>query len=123
MKSAQYTSGSFNPATDPMVNISALIDPNASIANGYSLGTMPRVTGQIRMPWYNDEDFNLLKRTKMTESTDILLEANVLDAFNRHVFNRPGDFNIYDPNGFGKLNPSSLLLGPRVIQLQLKIEF
>ena len=106
-----------------MVNINALIDPNASIANGYSLGTMPRVTGALRMPWYNDEDFNLLKRTKMTESTDILLEANVLDAFNRHVFDRPTDFNIYDTNGFGKLNPSNLLLGPRVIQLQLKIEF
>jgi hypothetical protein len=123
LKSAQYVSGAFNPATDPMVNINALIDPNASIANGYSLGTMPRVTGALRMPWYNDEDFNLLKRTKMTESTDILLEANVLDAFNRHVFDRPTDFNIYDTNGFGKLNPSNLLLGPRVIQLQLKIEF
>jgi len=75
------------------------------------------------MPLYESEDFNVMKRTHITERTDILLEASALNSFNRHVFNRPTDFNIYDPNGFGRLNPSSLLLGPRVLQLQLKFEF
>ena len=132
--SSAYTSGSFNPATQPMLNISALIDPNnpcvifvgctgAPTGAPYSLGTMPRVTGAIRMPKYESEDFNIMKRTHVTERTDILLEASALNSFNRHVFNRPTDFNIYDPAGFGRLNPTSLLLGPRVLQLQLKFEF
>jgi hypothetical protein len=132
--SSQYTSGSFNPGVDPMLNINALSDPNAAcvIFTGctgapsgapYSLGTMPRVTGAIRMPLYESEDFTVAKKTHLTASTDILLQASALNAFNRHVFNRPGDFNIYDPNGFGRLNPSSLLLGPRVLQMALKFEF
>ena len=131
--SAAYKSGSFNPGTDPLLNINALIDPNAStrLFTGtgaptgapYELGTMPRVTGAIRMPMYESEDFNIMKRTRITEGTDILLQASAINAFNRHVFNRPTDFNIYDPNGFGKLNPSNLLLGPRVLQMQLKFEF
>ena len=131
--SSQYMSGNFNPATDPVLNVNALVDPNAgSVIFGpggvptgapYSLGTMPRVTGAIRMPFYHDEDFNVLKRTRLTEGTDILLEASALDAFNRHIFNRPTDFNIYDTVGFGRLNPSSLALGPRVLQMQLKFEF
>ena len=131
--SSQYTSGNFNPATDPMLNINALSDPNAGsiiftntgtpTGAPYSLGTMPRVTGAIRMPAFMSEDFNVLKRTRITEGTDILLEASALNSFNRHVFNRPTDFNIYDPVGFGKLNPSNLALGPRVLQMQLKFEF
>ena len=84
---------------------------------------MPRVTGAIRMPWYNDEDFNIIKRTKVSESTDILLEGNILDAFNRHVFNRPTDFNVHDTAGFGLIPYGDQLLGPRVIQMQLKFEF
>ncbi|MFY9802650.1 MAG: carboxypeptidase-like regulatory domain-containing protein [Candidatus Acidiferrales bacterium] len=132
--SSAFKSGSFNPGTDPMLNINALSDPNnpcviftgctgAPTGAPYSLGTMPRVTGAIRMPDYDSEDFNIMKRTKITEGTDILLQASAINAFNRHVFNRPTDFNIYDTSGFGKLNPSSLLLGPRVLQMQLKFEF
>ena len=126
--SPQYTSGNFNPAKDPMLNINALYDPNTpaivDAKNGvFSLGSMPRVTGAIRMPWYNDEDFNIIKRTKVSESTDILLEGNILDAFNRHVFNRPTDFNVHDTAGFGLIPYGDQLLGPRVIQMQLKFEF
>jgi hypothetical protein len=129
--SPQYRSGSFNPTTDPMLDYNSIYDPNAANNQAtppspvvpYVLGTMPRVTGQIRMPWYNDEDFNIMKRTKITEGTDILLEGNILDAFNRHVFNRPTDFNINDHAGFGMIPYGSQLLGPRVIQLQLKVEF
>jgi hypothetical protein len=131
--SSAYTSSGFNPVTQPMLNIAALSDPNAGSIifnpNGtptgapYSLGTMPRVTGAIRMPPFLSEDFNILKRTTVTEKTDFLLEASFLNAFNRHLFNRPTDFNIYDPVGFGKENVSGPLLGPRVLQMQLKFEF
>jgi hypothetical protein len=79
---------------------------------------------------YLSEDFNLLKRTKITEGSDVLFQANFLNAFNRHVWNRPGDLNPYD-SAFGEVNYGNFsttggggyLLYPRRIQLQLKVEF
>ena len=133
--SSEYTSSGFNPVTEPMLNVAALADPNnpciifvgctgAPSGAPYSFGTMPRVTGAIRMPPFMSEDFNILKRTNVTEKTDFLLEASFLNALNRHVFNRPTDYNIYDTSGgFGKENVAGPLLGPRVLQMQLKFEF
>src|SRR5262249_31907642 len=109
-----WTSGKWNPVTDSMFNASsnvalpvnpvAFIDPNSSAnvaarasaanPNGtYVFGTLPRVDGAIRMKPYLNEDFNLLKRTKITESKDILLQVSVINAFNRHIWNRPEDLN------------------------------
>jgi Carboxypeptidase regulatory-like domain len=152
---AAYALGSpgtpiFNPldtatgAVDP-----AFDDPNSSqnlAARGtYAFGTSPRVDGAIRMGAYLSEDFNLLKRTKITESSDVLFQVNFLNAFNRHVWNRPGDLGPGDsslvpssttpgafvPGSFGQINWNDFtttggggyLLFPRRIQLQLKFEF
>jgi hypothetical protein len=133
--------GAVNPAFD---------DPNSGqnlAANGtYVFGTSPRVDGAVRMGAYLSEDFNLLKRTKITEGSDVLFQVNVLNAFNRHVWNRPSDLGPYDssmvqlpqnpigtlvPGGFGQVNWNSFsttggggyLLFPRRVQLQLKFEF
>jgi len=67
------------------------------------------------------EDFNLLKRFRFAESKDLLFQASFINAFNRHVFNRP-DLNPTDGN-FGQINPDNLLLTPRKIQLMLKFEY
>ena len=125
--SSAYTSGNFNPVTDTMFNAAALYDNNLTSTRidahgGYVLGDMPRVTGEVRMPMFPSEDFNLSKRTKITESTDILFTASFIDAFNRHVFNRPGDLNGND-SGFGYLNIDNTILGPRKVQLMLKFEY
>jgi hypothetical protein len=133
--------GAVNPAFD---------DPNSGqnlAANGtYVFGTSPRVDGSVRMGAYLSEDFNLLKRTKITEGSDVLFQVNFLNAFNRHVWNRPSDLGPYDssmvqlpqnpigtlvPGGFGQINWNDFtttggggyLLFPRRIQLQLKFEF
>jgi hypothetical protein len=92
---------------------------------------MPRVDGGVRMGPYLSEDFNLLKRTKITETSDVLLQVNFLNAFNRHIWNRPGDLNPNDGAAFGLINYNTFsttggggyLLFPRRIQLQLKAEF
>jgi hypothetical protein len=153
---AAYALGSpgtpiFNPldtatgAVDP-----AFDDPNSTqnlAARGtYAFGTSPRVDGAIRMGAYLSEDFNLLKRTKITEGSDLLFQVNFLNAFNRHVWNRPSDLGPLDssmvqlgsnppgvlvPGSFGQVNWDSFsttggggyLLFPRRIQLQLKFEF
>jgi hypothetical protein len=154
--SSAYTSGHWDPVTQPIFNSldlpntanpaqAAFDDPNSAAkvtARGnYTFGTLPRVDGAIRMSPYMSEDFNLLKRAKITESSDILLQVSLLNAFNRHIWNRPEDLNPYD----SQLNPScptcatnfgllqydsfsntgggSYLLLPRKIQIQLKFEF
>jgi hypothetical protein len=134
LASAAYSGGHFNPITDSMFNPldttpgavnPAFDDPNSAAnlaARGtYAFGTLPRVTGVVRMPIYPSEDFNIIKRTKITESKDVLLQASFIDAFNRHVFNRP-DVQPYDA-AFGFISPSNTLLGPRKIQLMLKFEY
>lgn len=136
--SSAWSGGNFNPTLLPpqgsMFNAAAFNDPNSNpnlTARGsYAFGTMPRVDGAVRMRPYLDEDFNLLKRTRITESSDLQFAANIYNAFNRHIWNRPGDLNPYD-TAFGVINYGSYsttggggyLLGPRKIQLQLKFEF
>ncbi len=109
--SSAYKSGHWDPVTQPIFNSldlpttlnpgqAAFDDPNSAdkvTARGnYTFGTLPRVDGAIRMSPYLSEDFNLLKRTKITEGSDMLLQVSFLNAFNRHIWNRPGDLNPYD---------------------------
>jgi hypothetical protein len=151
---AAYANGSpgtsiFNPLDTAAGAVNPAFDDPNSVQNlaargTYVFGTSPRVDGSVRMGAYLSEDFNLLKRTKITENTDVLLQVNALNAFNRHVWNRPADLGPYDsslvpgiapgtfvPGGFGQINWNSFsstggggyLLFPRRLQLQLKFEF
>jgi hypothetical protein len=128
-----WSSGNFNPITDPVFNAAALSDPNSAAnvaAQGFTFGNLPRVTGEARMGAYMSEDFNFLKRTKITEGSNVLLQVSMINAFNRHIWNRPSDLNPFDPS-FGRIDVfnysttggGGYLLGPRKVQLQLKIEF
>ncbi|HZU28092.1 MAG TPA: hypothetical protein VFA04_21355, partial [Bryobacteraceae bacterium] len=123
-----WRNGTYNPTSgQPFLNRNAFLDPNSPAllaARGYTFGTMSRTISQVRSLWYTDEDFNLLKRTHITEGSDILLQVSFLDAFNRHIFDirNAVDLNPND-NNFGILNPAATILGPRRIQLQLKYEF
>lgn len=148
--SSGWTSGHFNPVTQSMFNPvdtsglpnPAFDDPNspANLASrgSYAFGTLPRVDGAIRMRPYLDEDFNLLKRTRITETSDLQFAANIYNAFNRHIWNRPGDlspndslpvpvglpaFGLIDYGSYSTTGGGGYLLGPRKIQLQLKFEF
>ncbi len=123
-----FLSGNFNPVTDSIFNKAAFSDPNApsriSAGGGYQLGDMAREIGSIRSFFFYSEDFNLLKRTQITERTDLLLQVSFLNALNRHIFDAHNsvDLNPNDPT-FGILNTANTLEGPRRIQLQLKFEF
>ena len=154
--SPQWKSGNFNPVTDSMFNPidtsglsnAAFDDPNSSAnitarGNTYAFGTLPRVDGAVRMGPYLSEDFNLLKRTKITEKSDVLLQVSFINAFNRHIWNRPedlgpgdssrlnpntgqiipGNFGVIQYDNFSNTGGGSYLLLPRKIQLQLKFEF
>jgi hypothetical protein len=128
--SQQFRSGHFDPFNDPMFNQDAFVDPNAacrSSCSAYVFGNMPRTTGEVRMGHYLHEDFDILKRTRITESTNLLFRFSMLNAFNRHIFNRPNNLGPNldlhpDPN-FARIDPNNTLDPPRKIQLQLKLEF
>jgi hypothetical protein len=123
-----FRSGNFDPFTDPMFNAAAMVDPNVACTDpdtgcsAYVFGNMPRTTGEVRMGHYLHEDFDILKRTRIAESVNLLFRFSMLNAFNRHIFNRPPDLNRND-GSFGVLDTNSTLDPPRKIQLQLKLEF
>lgn len=124
----QFLSGDYNPANVVILNKAAFSDPNApsriEAGGGYVFGDMARTISSVRSFFYTSEDFNLLKRTSLTERVNLLLQVSLLDAFNRHIFDDRNavDLNPNDAN-FGILNPAATILGPRRIQLQLKLEF
>lgn len=132
-----WKNGTYDPTaqSQSMFNPAAFADPNACLGagtcTGYSFGNMPRTTGEVRMPAFLSEDFNLLKRIHLTEGKNITFQFSFLDAFNRHEFNRPGDLNPADfrtptipvTNRFAIIDPNNTIMGPRVIQLQLKFEY
>src|SRR5260370_39625311 len=50
---------------------------------------MPRITGEVRSQRYVNEDFSIIKRLRFAESHSLTLKADLVNAFNRHVFSRP----------------------------------
>src|SRR5476651_2258830 len=119
--SSQFTGGNFNPVTDPMFNKAAFADPNApariNAGGGYVFGGMTRTEGWQRMPMFLSEDFNLLKHIRVSDKVNAVLQANFINAFNRHIFNRPPDLNPND-GSFGIIDTNNTLETPRRVQLQ-----
>lgn len=107
-----YTSGSATPA---------FIDRNLEkyrAGGPFVLGDVPRVTGIRMTPWYN-EDFSLLKDTPIHEALFFEIKAEILSAFNRHIFGTP-DTN---PNDFGFGIPTYQSNSPRAIQITGRLRF
>lgn len=149
--SSAFKGGHWDPVTDSVfnsinlpnaANTPAFVDPNfgptVASRGTWVFGTMPRVT-DARMYPYLDEDLSLIKRTRITETKDLNFQLIAINAFNRHIWNRPEDLNPYDSivtannplPTFGRMQITnvsrtgggSYLLLPRVLQLQLKFEF
>jgi hypothetical protein len=141
--SSAWNSGHFNPLTDRMFNSHAFLDPNAqhddlpdpvaARGGGYAFGNFERVTGNIRTHAYLSEDFSLNKRFPLFEKSDLFFQASLLDAFNRHDWAPPdpnpyggsecqlGNAGCNTPYTFGQVGGT--ILGPRIIQLELRYEF
>jgi hypothetical protein len=141
--SAAWKSGHFNPLVDRMFNSHAFLDPNAQHDNlpdpvaarggSYAFGNFERVSGNARTHSYLSEDFSINKRFPIFGNTDLLFQASLLDAFNRHVFAppdpnpyggsecQPGNTGCSAPYTFGQIGGS--ILGPRIVQLELRYEF
>jgi hypothetical protein len=139
--SADVTNGSFDPFTQRYFNPvcsylgeagCAFADPNTeAIAAGntttlqqtrggaYYLGNYPRNNGDARAPDFFNEDFSIIRNFHLFESASLQLKAELLNAFNRHIFSIP-DANPYDAN-FGLVNNTIDL--PRIVQFTLRLNF
>lgn len=120
--------GTFSaPAAPPggatYFNCAAFIDPNqTAVVNSrgsYAFGNMPRITGEVRSYRYINEDFSISKRTQIRESHSIILKAELINAFNRHAFQRPdtGPTDGSFGSSFGTIQD------PRKVQFTLRYQF
>jgi hypothetical protein len=103
-------------------NCAAFIDPNAPdlvAARGYTFGNMPRIVGSVRSQMYFNEDFSIIKRTRLFENNSLVFKAELFNAFNRHAFQRPdtGPKDSTFGTSFGTIN------GPRNVQFTLRYDF
>ncbi|PYT85877.1 MAG: hypothetical protein DMG41_21885 [Acidobacteria bacterium] len=104
-------------------NCAAFIDPNqgglVASRGSYAFGNMPRLTGEVRSYRYVNEDFSIIKRTQIHESQSLIFKAELINAFNRHVFTRP-DTGPTD-GSFG--GSGSTIEDPRKVQFTLRFQF
>ena len=120
--SAPVLSGTFDPFVNRYYNPAAFADPNAGRNGGaYRLGNYPRVVEFARMPPYYNEDFSIIKNMplRFSESARLQLKAELLNAFNRHLFASP-DTAPYSPT-FGLV--TSTVNSSRIVQFALRLNF
>jgi carboxypeptidase family protein len=118
------TDGTFTAPTGVATyfNCAAFFNPNASdlvTQRGFVFGDMPRITGEARSQKYFNEDFSIIKRLRFSESRNLTLKADLVNAFNRHVFSRPDAGPADSTFGavFGTVD------GSRKVQLALRFQF
>jgi hypothetical protein len=100
----------------------AFQDPNflvSSTTAPYTFGNLPRTTAEFRTPKFLNEDISILKRTTLTEGQSLVFKAEMINAFNRHVFGGP-DTNPYSSSFGGVFGTAD---SPRQIQFVLRYEF
>ena len=117
------STGQLSGGGNQYFNCAAFVDPNAPVSSvpgtPYGFGDMPRITGEVRSDGYVNEDFSIIKRTSINERMNLVLKAELFNAFNRHVFSRP-DSGPYDGT-FGV--PFGTVDTPRNVQFTLRFEF
>lgn len=121
--------GHYDPlaASDAIYNRAALQDPNSNVATRgyYTYGNMPRVLGGVRTPFFLDEAFSLIKRTPITEGTNLEFRADMFNAFNRHIFGggdtNPQDAPVNGVGGFGTVG--GVVNTQRQVQFMMQFNF
>ncbi len=109
-----------DPFSSIYFNRAAFADPNANRNGGaYRFGNYPRVNDDIRMKPYYNEDFSVIRNFGIREGVSVQLKAELLNAFNRHIFSRP-DTGPNSPN-FGLV--TGTIDAPRNVQFALRVNF
>jgi hypothetical protein len=133
--------GTFNPFTQRYFNPTcqysgqagcAFADPNSELVaagssvtaqqargGAYVLGNYPRNNGDARAPDYLNEDFSIIRNFRIKEAATFQIKAELLNAFNRHIFSIP-DTAPNDSN-FGVVNGT--INAQRIVQFTARINF
>jgi hypothetical protein len=115
---------SFDPGKGPLFNVDAF-EPVSAFKYYYGKGN--RVEESVRGFSYQNQDFTLMKNTRMAGGTNIQLRLEMFNMWNWHSFQSDGEwgnqaFNTDISSGdFGKWNGS--VTAPRQIQLGIRFEF
>jgi hypothetical protein len=76
-------------------------------------------------PGFNNVDFSVIKRTKITESTIVEFRTEVFDLFNHPNFGQPG--RVVGSANFGQITNTRFATGDsgssRQLQFALKLKF
>ena len=117
------------PSTNNYFNCAAFLDPNpASLVaqRGYVFGNLPQALSYLRNPGYINEDFSIIKNTRIFESQTLTFKLDIPNAFNRHVFGRRdgviGDSTFGVP-GYSNFSSANVLNAARNIQVTLRYQF
>jgi hypothetical protein len=87
----------------------------------YTFGNIPRTTGEFRTDAFLNEDFSILKSVSIVEGQSLVLKAELINAFNRHIFLGPDQGHTNPANeGFGAITGTS---NPRQVQFTLRYQF
>jgi hypothetical protein len=105
--------GDFDPAVDRRINPAAFAAPAP-----FRFGTSAPTYGDVRTFAVLNEDFSLIKETRVSESVRLETYGQFFNAFNRHRFHT-FDSN-FSSTSFGRARGVSL---PRFVQLGLRIRF
>ena len=116
---------SFDPALGPLFNKDAF---EPVTAFNYYFGTGNRVEESVRGFWYKNQDFTVMKNTRLPGGTNVQLRLEAFNMWNWHTFSGGGAFgdqpfnnDIASPN-FGTWSSGSVT-APRQIQLGIRFEF
>jgi hypothetical protein len=120
--------GNFDPSRGPLFDVNAF-EPLAAFSQFGYAGTGTRTTN-LRGPTFTNQDFSVIKNTRIKEKVNFQFRAEFFNMWNLHYFINPGGFNISgnfpfntdisSPN-FGKWTGD--VSAPRTIQLGARIEF
>jgi hypothetical protein len=103
------------------LNPAAFADPPSSLNAGYPLriGTAPRFLPNVRGPGHLNEDFGVIKNTRISERVSFQMRGDMFNVFNRTGLGNPD--TGFNDGSFGLIfGPQH---GPRVIQLALRLNF
>ncbi|HZT32882.1 MAG TPA: carboxypeptidase regulatory-like domain-containing protein [Bryobacteraceae bacterium] len=107
--------GSFDPARDRYLNISAFSQPAP-----FTLGNAAPVLGDVRAFGLLNEDFSVLKDFRIHEAHRLEFRAEFFNVLNRVVFGSPAA-NLNAPASFGRIGGQAN--SPRHTQFGLKYIF
>src|SRR5262249_3911518 len=90
-----------------------------AVPGAYQFGTASPYLNAVRNPPILTESLSIVKRTTIKESMNLEFRTDISNLFNRTVFGGI-NVNLNDAN-FGR--PTAVQLGPRIIQMALRLNF